>query len=61
MQEITAKELRKSLRSAMSDHLKQIGETLNKVEPKERLEFIIRLMPYAFPKDDDSDIFNLNL
>lgn len=59
MQEKTTKELRSTLRAAMSDHLGQIGDTLNKIDPKERIEFIIRLMPYVFPKEDDSDMFNL--
>ncbi|HPC36731.1 MAG TPA: hypothetical protein P5268_06315 [Candidatus Marinimicrobia bacterium] len=61
MQEITVKELRKSLRATMFDYWQHIGETLDKVEPKERLEFIIRIMPYAFSKNDDNDIFDLKL
>ena len=54
------KELQASLQAAMSNHLKQIGETLDKVDPEKRIEFIIRLMPYLLPKDVNSNLFDLD-
>ena len=44
------KELRAILKEALHKELKSIGERLEHLEPKERLEVLIKLMPFVFPK-----------
>ena len=43
-------ELRKKLKIIVSDELDNIGEILNELEAKERLDIVIKLMPFVFPK-----------
>ena len=44
------KELRAILKEALHKELKGIGERLEQLEPKERLEVLIKLMPFVFPR-----------
>ena len=44
------KELRAILKEALHKELKSIGERLEQLEPKERLEVLIKLMPFVFPR-----------
>jgi len=44
------KELRTLLKDVLYSELETIDERLELLEPKERLELVIKLMPYAFPK-----------
>jgi hypothetical protein len=44
------KELRKILKNILSDELENLPKQLDKLEPKDRLELIVKLMPYAMPK-----------
>ena len=44
------KELRAILKEALHKELESIGERLEQLEPKERLEVLIKLMPFVFPK-----------
>ena len=44
------KELRTLLKDILYSELETIDERLELLEPKERLELVIKLMPYAFPK-----------
>ena len=44
------KELRVILKEALHKELKSIGERLEQLEPKERLEVLIKLMPFVFPR-----------
>ena len=44
------KELRTLLKDILYDELDKTQEYLEQIEPKERLEIIIKLMPYVFPK-----------
>jgi len=44
------KELRTVLKDLIYDELNSLGKRLEKLEPKERVELIIKLMPYVFPK-----------
>jgi hypothetical protein len=44
------KELRSVLKDVLYQELEQIQEHLNALNPKERIELLIKLMPYALPK-----------
>ena len=44
------KELRTLLKDVLYSELETIDERLDLLEPKERLDLVIKLMPYAFPK-----------
>ena len=44
------KELRAILKEALHKELESIGERLEQLEPKERLEVLIKLMPFVFPR-----------
>lgn len=44
------KELRSVLKEVIYNELENIEEQLDELEPKQRLELVIKLMPYVFPK-----------
>ena len=44
------KELRAILKKALHEELENIGDLLEQLKPKERIEIIIKLMPFIFPK-----------
>ena len=44
------KELRIALKNIMFQEIESIPEQLKFLDPKDRLELIIKLMPYVFPK-----------
>ena len=44
------KELRGILKEALHKELNCIGDLLEQLEPKERIEVLIKLMPFVFPK-----------
>tara|TARA_B110000902_G_C14005957_1_gene474508 strand:- start:267 stop:515 length:249 start_codon:yes stop_codon:yes gene_type:complete len=44
------KELRSVLKEVIYNELENIEERLDELEPKQRLELVIKLMPYVFPK-----------
>ena len=44
------KELRAILKEALHKELENIGDHLEQLEPKERLEILIKLMPFVFPR-----------
>ena len=44
------KELRTLLKDILYQELEQIQERLELLKPKERLELLIKLMPYVLPK-----------
>jgi hypothetical protein len=44
------KELRAILKEVLHKELETIGELLEQLEPKERLEVLIKLMPFVFPR-----------
>ena len=44
------KEIRKILNDIVHKELEKVEENLNTLEPKHRLEVLIKLMPYALPK-----------
>lgn len=43
------KELRKVLKDLLHQELENLPEHLNRLEPKERLEILVKLLPYAIP------------
>ena len=44
------KELRSLLKDVMYDEIGELQERLETLNPKERVELIIKLMPYVLPK-----------
>ena len=44
------KEIRKILNDIVHKELEKIEEKLNTLDPKQRLEILIKLMPYVLPK-----------
>jgi len=44
------KELRSILKDVLYEEIEALQERLDALKPKERLELIIKLMPYALPK-----------
>jgi hypothetical protein len=44
------KELRVALKDALYNELENLGGYLAGLEPKDRLEIIVKLLPYALPK-----------
>lgn len=43
-------DLREQLKSIMQTEVNKLPEYLNGLEPKERLNFLCKLLPYVFPK-----------
>lgn len=48
--QITSAELREKLKQIMSTETENIPELLAELPPKERLNFVLKLMPFVFPK-----------
>lgn len=48
----TVKQIRSELKNVMHDEVLKLPETLKGLEPKDRLDILIRLMPFALPKND---------
>ena len=46
------KELRTALKNVISDELEQLPYQLEKLQPKERIELLAKLLPYALPRVD---------
>ena len=44
------KELRTTLKNIIGNELERLPEHFDKLEPKDRLELIIKLLPYSLPK-----------
>ncbi len=42
--------LRETLKTIMQMEIEKLPETLEALEPKERLNIVCKLMPYVFPK-----------
>lgn len=45
-----SKDLREALTVALSPELKELPQTLAKLDPEKRLEFTIKLLPYILPR-----------
>jgi hypothetical protein len=48
--EVFTTDLRKILKVIIQKEFEQLPETLKKLEPKERLNILCKLMPFVFPK-----------
>ena len=44
------KELRSSLKNILNSELELLEENMSQLDPKERIEILIKMMPYVFPK-----------
>lgn len=42
--------LRETLKNIMQNEIEKLPETLEALEPKERINVLCKLMPYVFPK-----------
>jgi hypothetical protein len=42
--------LRESMKRIMQQEIEQLPEQLAKLQPKDRLDIVLKLMPYVFPK-----------
>jgi len=49
-EEILTKDLRQNLKVVMQKEIKTLSKQLEALEPNERLNIIIKLMPFVFPK-----------
>lgn len=50
MNEVITKDLRNQLKQLVKKELEQLPDTLENMEPKERMEIILKLMPFVLPK-----------
>jgi hypothetical protein len=48
--EVSMSDLRSSLKSMMAKELKSLPDSLEKLEPAQRLNILCKLMPYIMPK-----------
>ena len=49
-EQVLTNNLRETLKTIMQKELEKLPETLDALDPKERLNVVLRLMPYVFPK-----------
>lgn len=42
--------LRETIKTIMQQEIEKLPEQLAKLQPKERLDIVLKLMPYVFPK-----------
>lgn len=49
-EQVLTMSLRETLKNIMQKEIEKLPESLETLEPKERLNVICKLMPYVFPK-----------
>lgn len=49
-EQVITMDLRETLKTVMQKEMQKLPETLETLEPKERLNVLCKLMPYVFPK-----------
>lgn len=49
-EQILTTELRDTLKTIMQNEIEKLPETLEQLDPRERLNIIYKLMPFVFPK-----------
>jgi hypothetical protein len=49
-EQILTNDLRGKLKSIMQKEIEKLPETLETLEPKERINILCKLMPFVFPK-----------
>ena len=52
----TTAETKELIQNVVSNELDNITELLNKLEPKERIDAVIKLLPYIVPKQSEVSI-----
>jgi len=55
------KSLKEALKAILEKEINEIPEYLQHLEPKEKLEIIIKLMPYVIPKEMESESIGIVL
>ena len=48
----TAKESRQLLKNIIHEELEKLPDTLKEMKPEKRLDYVIKLLPYALPKSN---------
>lgn len=49
-EQVLTNSLRETLKAIMQNEIEKLPETLEALEPKERINVVCKLMPYVFPK-----------
>ena len=49
-EQVLTNNLRETLKNIMQKEIEKLPETLETLDPKERLNVVCKLMPYVFPK-----------
>jgi hypothetical protein len=49
-------EMREMLKVIVENEMKSVPKLLEKLKPKDRLEIIVKLLPYLLPKEKEPDI-----
>lgn len=49
-EQVLTNNLRETLKTIMQKEIEKLPETLETLDPKERLNVVCKLMPYVFPK-----------
>jgi len=49
-EQVLTSNLRETLKTIMQKEIEKLPETLEALDPKERLNVVCKLMPYVFPK-----------
>jgi len=49
-EQVLTNNLRETLKNIMQKEIERLPETLEALDPKERLNVVCKLMPYVFPK-----------
>jgi hypothetical protein len=52
----TTSETKELIQKVVSNELDSIGDLLDKLEPKERIDAIIKLLPYIVPKTSEVSV-----
>ena len=50
MNEVITKDLRNQLKELVKSELEQLPDYLKEMKPKERLDILLKLMPFVLPK-----------
>lgn len=58
VQNKTGKEVKEILSKILSDEIEAMPERLNQLSDKERLDIVIKLLPYILPKQKELEITN---
>ena len=56
--QIMTADLRETLKGIMKNEIEKLSETLESLEPKERINVVCKLMPFVFPKVETIDSKN---